>query len=418
MRRSLAILAVCLVVLSAVVPAAGAASPQADRGATDSSPALYALQESNETTSNNTSTDSGPTTADQVRVNPVQLDVDYHSVEVVDEDATFNTTGEFVMFTTTEPVDAARITQSNAEARVLDGGQTVRVEYDEGAAPPDEQSLYTLELFFADDSSKAIDLYASETEQSVEAAALQEWEPVIDKWQDFAEEHGYETDPDGVEAYLEWVDDRAQLVDGFLTELAAQSIGWLIAGLMNPLNVIIGLSLAALAMWRRRSKHGEIADALSSMAGRYEQELMKLENDRQTAKRTADDERLSEVAAIGSYADYYEDAFGVKSPAQLAHLVAEGEAKRTKDGLEMVHHGADDLDTEDLHDTWLEPVLRHIPHERQVVNHLLQTVKYMESEHNLGALYRDTREDLEVMLDDLERKETQLTGAPAAAGDD
>ncbi|WP_436348944.1 hypothetical protein [Natronorubrum sp. FCH18a] len=261
-------------------------------------------------------------------------------------------------------------------------------------------------------------MYAGATEQSVAAAELEEWRGAIDTLQEFAEEWGYDTDPESTEEFLTFIDDQARLVDGFLTERAAQTIAWLMAGVMNPLNIIIGLSLAALAMWRRRSKHGELADALSSMAGRYRQKLDRLEIGRHKAKRTADDEHLSEVPAIGTFADYYEDAFGVKSPAQLAHLAAAGEARSTKDGLEQIHHGVDDLDTDDLHGTWLEPVLRHIPHERQVLNHLLESVKWMETEHQLGSQYRNTRDDLETMLDDIERQETQLTGSLPGVGDD
>lgn len=417
MRRAFALLAVCLVLLSAAMPATAAAATTAGAGTADVSAPTYALQESNETT-NSTSDTSAPTSAEQVRINPAGPDVEYQSTEVAEEDSTFNTTGEFAYFSLTEPVDAVRISQSKAEARVLEGGHTVQVAYEPDAAPPDQTSLYTLEVFFEDGSEKDVELYASATDQSVAAASLENWEPTIETLKDKAEANGYEKTPEGTESYVTWVDDRAQLVDGFLTELAAQTIAWLIAGVMNPLNIIIGLSLFALAMWRRRSKHGDIVDALSSMTGRYEQELTKLRNGRETAKRTADDDKLSEVPAIGSEADYYEDAFGTKSPAQLAHLTATGEARATNDGLEMIHHGVDDLNTEDLHDTWLEPVLRHIPNERRVLNHLLQNIKYMETEHNLGSNYRETRNKLEVMLDDLERKQTQLTGTPAAAGDD
>lgn len=425
MKRSITVLAAVVLVLSAVTPAAAfaggsaAPAPTVDQQPTET---VLTAQEDNET--NGTESTSGesenapPPTASQVRINPVSLDADYQTVTVAEEDATFNTTGEFVLFTTSERVDAARIVQSKAQARVLDGGQTVKVEYDDDAAPPGEQSLYTLQLFFADNSTKEVTLYAQDTKQSVAAASLEEWRGVINLAQDLAEAAGYDTDPEAVEEYLLWVDDRADLVDGFLTELAARTIGWLMAGVMNPLNIIIMLTLAAVAMWRRRSKHGELADALSSMAGRYTQKLDRLEIDRHRAKRTADDEHLSEVPAIGNYADYYEDAFGVKSPAQLAHLVATGEARYTQDGLEQIHNGVDDLDVEDLHGTWLEPALRHIPREKQVLNHLLETVKWMETEHQLGSLYRDTRNELETMLDDLERQEMQLSGTLPAAGDD
>jgi len=404
-RRLLGTLAVCLILLTAVAPVAALAQSQpANETATN-------------TTATNTTATDAPTAAEQVRINPVSLDVGYQSVTVTEADATFNTTGEFVLFSTTEPVDAVRIQQSKAQARVLEGGQTVRVTYDADAAPPEQTSLYTLELFFADGSAKDVELYASDTEQSVAAASLQDWKPTIETLKDKAEENGYEETPEGTQEYVTWVDDRAQLVEGFLSELAAQTIGWLIAGVMNPLNIILALSLGALAMWRRRSKHGDLVDALSSMAGRYEQELTKLRNNREKAKRTADDANLSEVPAIGSAADYYEDAFGTKSPAQLADLANDGAARATDDGLEYVHRGVDDLDAEDLHGTWLEPVLRHIPNEKRVLNHLLETVKYMETEHSLGSKYRETRNQLETMLDDVDRKQTQLNGV-AAPGDD
>ncbi|QCC57203.1 hypothetical protein [Natrinema thermotolerans] len=411
-RRTLAALLVCLVAISALAPAAVAASPTPT---TDGPTPLPAVQESNETATNAT---DAPTAAEQARISPAGPDVEYQRTSVTEDDAVFNTTGEFAYLSSTEPIDAVRISQSKADAEVLEGGHTIRVEYKPDAAPANASSLYPLEVFFDDGSSTELELYASATDQSVAAAQLEEWKPTIETLKDEAEEDGYDRTPAGTEEYVTWVDERAQLVDGFLTELAAQTIAWLIAGLMNPLNVILALALGALAMWRRRSKHGDLVDALSSMAGRYEQELTKLRNDRQRAKRTADDDQLSEVPAIGSYADYYEDAFGVKSPAQLAHLTATGEARATNDGLEMIHHGVADLNPEDLHDTWLEPVLRHLPNERQVLNHLLQNIKYMETEHNLGSVYRETRNDLEVMLDDLERKETQVTSTPAAAGDD
>jgi hypothetical protein len=418
MKRTLAVLALCFVVLSTVAPAAAAASAHPTPSATTDAPLLQADNATNATNGTTTPTDTPPTMAEQVRINPVDLGVDYQSVTIAEADRVYNTTGEFVMFTTTEPVDAARIPQSKASAEVLDGGQTVKVSYEDDAAPLDEPSLYTLQLYFEDESSLEADLYAEATSQSVAAADLQNYEGFIDEAESLAEEWGYDTDPESLESFITNLDEQAQLVDGFLTEHAARTIAWLMAGVMNPLNVLLGLSLLALAIWRYRSKHGELVDALSAMAGRYQQKLDRLEIDRQQAKRTADDDRLSEVPAIGSYADYYEDAFGVKSPAQLADLAAAGEARATSDGLEWVHNGVDDLNADNLHDAWLEPVLRHVQRERQVLNHLLEAVKWMETEHQLGAVYRETRDDLETMIDDVDRQQTQLKGSPPVTGDD
>lgn len=376
-----------------------------------------------------TPNESGPVgTASQVRINPVKFQADYLNVVVAEEDATFNTTGEFAVFSLSHRVDAARIRQQPASVRVLEGGQTIKVEFQPDAAPPGEQSLYNVELFFEDGSSKTIQLYARQTDQSVAAARLQEWEPVINELCEFAEGHGYECTPEQVEAYLTWVNDRADLVDGFLTELAVRTLLWIVSGVTNPVVDILALILVAGAAAYRQRKHGDLLEALQRMAGRYEAKIDRLQLDHERAKRTADDDDLADVPAIGStWATYWEDAYGVKSPLQLARLAAAGEERTTQDGLKRVHDGVfdDAFQPGEFQNSWLERVLRHVDREKIALNHLLRTFEWVEAEHNLGHHFRDARNRVEDVLTEVEQREEYPTnnsssgfGGGPAQGDD
>jgi len=64
-------------------------------------------------------------------------------------------------FSLSAPAENARIAQSAADAQLLEGEQTLRVDYDDDAAPTDGESYYEVELFFEDGSTKTIGLTAS-----------------------------------------------------------------------------------------------------------------------------------------------------------------------------------------------------------------------------------------------------------------
>jgi len=82
--------------------------------------------------------------------------------ETTDSDAEYATTGPFALFSLSAPAENARIAQSAADAQLLEGEQTLRVDYDDDdAAPTDGESYYEVELFFEDGSTKTIGLTAS-----------------------------------------------------------------------------------------------------------------------------------------------------------------------------------------------------------------------------------------------------------------
>jgi len=358
-----------------------------------------------------------PTTADQARISPVKFQKSYLNVEVREPDRAFNTTGEFAMLSVSREVTAIRISQRPAEARILQGGRQVKIDYQPNAAPSGETSLYQLELYFSDGSSKTVRLYASDTDQSVAAARLQQWESTIDELCEFATEHGYKCNPDSAEEFLVWVNNRADLVDGFLTRQVAQFVGWVILGARNPLTILIVIGVVALAAAYRQRKHGDILQALQQMADRYTTKIQKLQVDYERAKRTADDDDLADVPAIGTtWAQYWTDAYGVKSPLQLARLAAAGEEVYTETGLEQRHRGVADLEPAELRDSWLEPVLRHIGDEKVALNHLLRTFEWVEAEHNLGHHFRDARNRIEDLLDETQRIEEYAGGSVDRGG--
>jgi hypothetical protein len=420
MRESTRGGAVALLVLIATL-AGGPAVVAAQDGNTTATPTPTPAESPTPTPTANDSTsgDSGPpTTAEQARIAPIKFQAGYLNSEVRETDQAFNTTGEFVVLSVSERVTAARISQQPAEAQILEGGQQVKVDYQPNAAPAGETSLYQLELYFEDGSSRTVQLYASETEQSVAAARLQEWEPTIDTLCEFATEHGYECNPDSAEEFLVWVNDRADLVDGFLTRQVSRFVGWVILGTRNPLTILVVIGVVALAAAYRQRKHGDILQALQQMADRYTTKVQKLELDYERAKRTADDDDLADVPAIGTtWEQYWTDAFGVKSPLQLARLAAAGEEVYTEDGLQKRHDGVGDLEAGELRDSWLEPVIRHIGDEKVTLNHLLRTFEWVEAEHNLGHHFRDARNRTEDLLDETQRIEEYAGGTYGGRGD-
>jgi hypothetical protein len=357
-----------------------------------------------------------------VRITPIKFDEPFLGVAVRESDQAFETTGPFAMFTLSSRVEAARITQQPASAQVLSGGTQVKVEYEDDAAPTGESSLYTLELFFEDGSTKTVDLYARKTGVSVAAADLQEYGPVIDKLRELAEAHGYGSSPEALLNYLTWVNERADLVEGFLTKSAAQLFGLAIAAAMNWLFWLIALlAIALVAKWIQR-RYGGLLEALQNDVGRAERKRRELEQSYEEQKQTADEVPLEEVPAVGSNAVYWHDGHGVRSAGQLANLAASGAHRQTGDGLEEVHEGVADLDAENIETSWLEPVLRgnRIPTAKQALGEIKATLEYMEIQYNLGHLYRDARDDVAQLIDEIDEEEQMAFGPDNSAygGDD
>lgn len=414
--RRLTLLLVLVLALSTAGLAAGlpADTALAQDGNTTSTPA----PNSTETPAQN-GTAAGPTTASQVRITPIQFEESYLQVSVREADSAFDTRGPFVLFSLSEPVESARVNQQPASATVLKGGNQVKVEFQDDAAPTGQESRYVLELFFADGSTKTVELYATQTGVSVGAAELQKYQPVIEELQTVAEAHGYGSSPEELLAYLEYINDRADLVEGFLTEKAAQLMALGIAAATNWLFWLLFLAAVALVGKWIQKRYGGLLEALQNDVGRAERKRRELELAYQEQKQTADEVPLDEIPAIGNNATYWIDGLGTRSAGQLARLAAYGAHRNTRDGLEQVHEGVDDLDVDDIESSWIEPVIRgnRIPTSKQALGELKSVLEYMETQHNLGHLYRDARDELERLIDEIE-EEQQLQYGPGTGGDD
>lgn len=411
MKRVALFAAVLFLVVSpvAALPAAASVAPASEPVMQQSTPTANNSTAPTTATPTPANVSGAPDMASQVRINPVSFDEDWLAVSVRESDSVYETAGPFAVFSTSQPLSSARITQAPASARVLDGGRAVRVVYEDDAAPPGESSLYTLELFFEDGSTKTVDVYARRTDVSVAAAELEEYAPVLETLRERAEEHGYGTSPEALTEYLTWVNDRADLIEGFLTKAASQLFGLAIAASMNWLFWLILLgTIALVATWIKR-RYGGFLEALQNDVGRSERKRRELELAYQEQKQTADEARLDEVRAVGSNSIYWEDAFGTRSPAQLARLAAFGAHERVDGDLEKRHDGVADLDAEHVEDSWLEPVLRghRIPTAKQALGEVKAVLEWMETEHNLGHLYRDARDDVETLIRELDRREQQ-----------
>lgn len=414
MNRRYTLALVALILLqAAVAPVAALAATEQQHATTQpKSLAPQTLTQSNNTTA--------PTTAENVRISPVRMDEKFLKVNVAKADTTFNTTGPFALFSLSEQVESARIAQQPADATVLAGGQQVKIAYSDNAAPPDSQSLYTLELYFEDGSTKTVDLYAKQTAVSVAAADLKEYAPVIDELKEFAEDHGYESNPDALLDYITWVNDRADLVDGFLSEQAARFLGGLMVLAMVPLSwVALLLVLAAFGYWLR-GNFGEMLDYVQDAPERAEQERDKLVRAYENQRQTADEEPMNKIDAVGSDDILWESEFGTKSSKDLASLGANGMWRQTGNGhLEQIHGGVADLTVEDLEtrDCWLENVLRDgrisVP---EALGQLKNAMRRMETEYNMGHKYRRPADHAEQLI--REWKQSRRTTGNVFAGDD
>jgi hypothetical protein len=427
--HALQIAAVLLLTVSGLVaPVAATPAPSNYGTAADSAGVIVASSSpgNNSTSGNQTtttpgsSTGGGPSMASQVRINPLHFEEAFLNVSVKTPEEAYATSGPFAIFSLSEPVAGARITQSPASASVLAGGRQVRVDYEPDAAPVGEASLYELELFFADESNLTVDLYARTTGVSVGATQLEQYRPLIESLKDGATAKGYETTPAALTDYYSYLKNRAELVDGFLSQQAAKLFALAFAAVRLWLFWLIAILLVMLVGYWIQAKYGGILEALENDPGEYSRRRDELQRHYREARQTADEVSLAEVDEIGANHIYWEDAYGVTSLAQLAALAARGMDEPTRDGgLERAHNGVADLTAENIHDSWLEPVLRdqRIPTARQALSHLKRACERMETRHEPREFYRDTRDELAALIDDLDDRQTQTAGH-GLGGDD
>ena len=154
-------------------------------------------------------------TADRLRVSPITFGEDWIETRTTEADAEYNTSGPFAVFALSEPAQNVRIAQSGAEARLLEGDQTVRIDYQDDAAESGS-TYFQLELFFQDGSSTTIDLTATQTSVSVASTEYAAYSGLIEDMKEDAEARGYGTSPDAMIEYHGFLMDRAELVESFV----------------------------------------------------------------------------------------------------------------------------------------------------------------------------------------------------------
>lgn len=421
-RRVLATLLVSFVILGALAPslAAAAATPgqTTDAGAAAvSAPTAgsYALQEDETTNMTTTSTTSRqnnttvgstgrPTSSDVVRILPVQLDSKIVSVETDKQGARYNTSGPFAFFSISEPVEEAAIQQQGATATVLSGGNTVKIQYEDDAAPVGETSLYQLQVWFADGSSTTIELMASETSVTVSEGNLRKYRPeLLDMLAD-AEAAGYERSPDGLEAYYTDTKETAELLDSLLAEQAKRLFGTLIGLLRNPLGAALSIAIVILvSLWILR-KNKSILETISNDSGRAQrlrqQLALKLREDQQSAA----DHNLRDVDGISQLGEvYWQDAYDITTVAELAELFR-GNYPVKRDGEIVRIGGVSELTADNVDQSWLEPVCRtnRLAGPEIALSHGKRALEEACRRYHMDRHYRDSLEATRELLDDLD----------------
>lgn len=370
--------------------------------------------------------DTAPGSADTARVTPLRFSEEWLHVEVAQQDSAFNTTGPFAMFSITEPVEAVRISEQSADAELLDGQQTVIVRYEEDAAPrPDKPALYSLEVFYADGSEAQIELWASGTDVSVEAAELQDYKAFVYDVRGDARSAGYEENPEGVTAYYEDTQERAELLDNLFVEKAAQAVATVMSWLMNPIGLAITLLLVAVGSYYRLSRRGYTLDVISNDSGKAQRLRERLRLTYKQHQQTADEERLSEIAQIGDSSEvYWRDAEGVSTVYQLAELARSGKTIQRDGELQQAHAGVADLEAGMLEKSWLEAVAGpgrgRIASYDIALSHMKTACERMMSTYGMGHIYRDTYEELVQLIDERQEivREGGVAGSARSSGGD
>lgn len=377
--RAAALVAVAALLALAFAPAAGVAQEATNQTATPD--------------------DDGTSIATQTRITPVKFDKAYLSVSTRQAGAEFATAGPYAVFATSRPVTAARVSQPKATATVLDGDQTIRIAYQDDAAAGDQESLYSVELFFEDGSTRTLDLYATQTSQAVIDADLKDNYEAFQEILSDAEAEGYEATADGVLNYYSDLQRRAELFDDLLSKPLTNFFQWAIITIATVEAVIFLLIVLLLGIWRVKSLVGRKVDGLASAENRAREKGERLAQLYQESINDASRQEIDDIDAIGSHAIYWKDAFNTQTTKQLGDLVAFGYPETDEHGQikwvdedgedidpgdvywtdeegytvrddggdriprpKMVHRGVDDLaamDTDDLAEkSWLAPILQ------------------------------------------------------------
>jgi hypothetical protein len=430
--RGRVLLAVAVLALTLAPPAAAAdvTAPTTDTGAAPltaaQAPSLGVQENATETATpppNESDTDeerpAGPSTAETVRILPVQFEAEYLSIETAETAEAYNTSGPHALFQFSEPVEQAAVQQPGASATVLDGGHVVKVEYAPDAAPVGEQSLYKLNLYFADDSSRTVTLYAERTSVDVGGAEMKKYRPLIMKVLEDAESAGYERSPAGAEAHYAEQKETAQLLDNLFTEQAARLFASLISIVANPLGIaLLLISASLIALWQLR-RNREALDLLTNDSGKASRLRERLWIAYHNAQQTAAEEPLRELQGVGDMGEiYWRDAFGVDTTAGLAELFRQGLPVERDGEVEHIG-GVVELDAEDIHASWIEAVCRdhRLPSPDIALAHGKAALHRMISKYGQAHHYQETYEAVRELIDELdETRDVQRHSGRRSAG--
>lgn len=343
-----------------------------------------------------------PDLAATARILPIQFEADFITTSTVDQGEQYNTSGPFALWSVSSEIEAAAVQQPGATATVLDGGNVVKVEYDQDAAPVGQASLYELELYFSDDSSRVLELYARNTDVDVGNRQMTRYRTFVMDVLNDAESAGYDRSPEGAQSHYEDVKADAQLLDSLFTERAKRFIGNIIGILTNPLGIaailLSAAGISAYLLWSNR----QVLEWLSTGTSKTKQLRERYWIQYEKHKQTAAEEHLREVVGESNEI-YWSDAFDVDTVAGLAELFRTGVAVR-RDG-EIAHvGGVDELEAETIASSWLEPVTREhrLPSPEIALTDGKKALHRMITEYGMGHIYGDAHERVVELIDELD----------------
>jgi hypothetical protein len=331
--------------------------------------------------------------------------------ETTDSDAEYATTGPFALFSLSAPAENARIAQSAAGAQLLEGEQTLRVDYDDDAAPTDGESYYEVELFFEDGSTKTIGLTASETGVSVAASDYAEYQALIEEMEEPATERGFEATPEGLIEYHSWQQDRVEIIESFLVERAEQLFGVVVLAVQNPLAWVLALMALALAAFKREQQHGWMLDRIENDAGETARKDKQLRSAFREHVQASNEEYIGQMDEVNDQqAQYWRDSFDVYSVRQLAELAKRGPHNTPDDAATDGGETAPAIaaiDADEIRDSWLAKAwsTNRLADPQEALTCIRAACVRMEAKYGLGHEYDATRDAVESLLEDVREQE-------------
>ncbi|WP_157884851.1 hypothetical protein [Halorubrum aethiopicum] len=355
--------------------------------------------------------DGTPGAAAGLRITPVDFGEEWMGVETTDSDAEYATTGPFAVFSLSAPAESARVPQSAADAQLLEGEQTLRVDFEDDAAPVDGESYYEIELFFADGSTKTIGLTASQTGVSVAASDYAKYQPLIEEMEEPATERGFEATPEGLIEYHSWQQDRVEIIESFLVERAEQLFGVIVLAVQNPLAWVLALMALALAAFKREQQHGWMLDRIENDAGETARKDKQLRSAFAEHVQASNEEYIGKMDEVNDQqAQYWRDSFDVYSVRQLAELAKRGphdpSGETVTDGGET-RPAIATIDPDEIQNSWLAKAFstNRLADAQEALTCIRAACVRMEAKYGLGHEYTETRDAVETLLEQVREKE-------------